>query len=113
MCHTFSLPGKRAPDGQPPASIPMRCLLTSLPFSTPLVSLSCLAAGVFVWRKDMLLIKATNEQTWGWQLLGFLQHDSWGQPAFIHRTIDKFNPHGDPWIMQLITAPMPIRCVEL
>ena len=66
-------------------------------------------AGLFAWRKDMLLTKATQARSWGWQLMGILQHDSWGRPAFIHRTINKFSPTEEPVPLQLITAPMPYR----
>ena len=69
------------------------------------------AAGLFSWRKDMLLIKDTQGKEWGWQLLGFLQHDSWGRPAFLHRTINKFAIDGEPWKIELVTAPMPSRFV--
>ena len=57
----------------------------------------------------MLLIKATQGKDWGWQLFGFLQHDSWGRPAFIHRTINKYTIDAEPWAIELITAPMPNR----
>jgi hypothetical protein len=69
-------------------------------------------SGIFAWRKDMLLEKETNKRYWGWQLMGFLQHDSQGKPAFIHRTINKWHPESDPWKLELISAPMPIRWAE-
>ena len=80
-------------------------LLTAL----PLTFYRPPAAGLFSWRKDMLLIKATQGKDWGWQLFGFLQHDSWGRPAFIHRTINKYTIDAEPWAIELITAPMPNR----
>jgi len=57
----------------------------------------------------MLLIKSSNTTEWGWQLLGFLQHDSWGRPAFLHRTINKYVIDEKPWNIELVTAPMPSR----
>ena len=71
------------------------------------------AATLLSWRKDMLLTKATQARSWGWQLFGFLQHDSWGRPAFIHRTINKYTIDGQPWAIELITAPMPSRWVSM
>eukprot|EP00798_Chlamydomonas_sp_ICE-L_P010063 gene10063-7957_t len=68
--------------------------------------------GLFAWRKDMLLIKSTEEKTWGWQLLGFLQFDNWGRAAFIHRTINKFDVDKTPWNIELVSAPMPRRWAE-
>eukprot|EP00798_Chlamydomonas_sp_ICE-L_P019375 gene19375-26023_t len=41
--------------------------------------------------------------------MGFLQYDSWGGPAFIHRTIDKYSSHKEPKSLELISAPMPHR----
>ncbi|GAX76848.1 hypothetical protein CEUSTIGMA_g4294.t1 [Chlamydomonas eustigma] len=69
-------------------------------------------AGLFHWRKDMLLIKATQQKDWGWQLIGMLQHDTWGRPAFIHRTIDKYSPEKNPTNIELITAPITLRWSE-
>lgn len=66
-------------------------------------------AGLFTWRKDILLIKATREKDWGWHLIGVLQHDSWGRPAFIHRTINKYTVEEKPLPLMLITSPMPSR----
>ncbi|MEW5300008.1 MAG: hypothetical protein WDW36_002972 [Sanguina aurantia] len=48
----------------------------------------------------------------GWQLIGFLQHDSWGRPAFLHRTINKYRLDETPSALQLISAPMPRKWVE-
>ncbi|GAX76845.1 hypothetical protein CEUSTIGMA_g4291.t1 [Chlamydomonas eustigma] len=69
-------------------------------------------AGLFAWRKNMLMEKATGMRSWGWQLLGFLQHDSWGRPAFIHRTINKYEIDKEPWELEMITAPMPRRWTD-
>ncbi len=38
-----------------------------------------IAAGLFSWRENMLVIKSSGERQWGWQLFGFLQHDTWGR----------------------------------
>eukprot|EP00798_Chlamydomonas_sp_ICE-L_P006700 gene6700-3369_t len=65
--------------------------------------------GLFRFEKDMLLVKKTGARGWGWRLMGFLQYDSWGGPAFIHRTIDKYRPRGEPKPLELISAPMPHR----
>ena len=82
--------------------------IQGMPLTAPPLLL-CPAAGLFSWRKDMLLTKATQARSWGWQLFGFLQHDSWGRPAFIHRTINKYTIDAEPWAIELITAPMPSR----
>ena len=66
-------------------------------------------ATAFSWRPNIVLTKATQGRSWGWQLFGFLQHDSWGRPAFIHRTINKYDHDRDPWKLEAVTAPMPLR----
>ncbi|GAX76846.1 hypothetical protein CEUSTIGMA_g4292.t1 [Chlamydomonas eustigma] len=66
-------------------------------------------AGLFSWRKDMLLHKDSEMKSWGWQLFGFLQHDSWGRPAFLHRTINKYIIDAEPWAIEMVTAPIPYR----
>lgn len=64
---------------------------------------------MFAWRNNMLLIKSSGATTAGWQLSGFIQYDSWGRPAFMHRTINKWSLSGEAWPIELISAPMPRR----
>ena len=81
---------------------------------TPPAHIPFIAASLLSWRKDMLLVKSTMAKEWGWQLYGFLQHDSWGRPAFIHRTIRKYAiDDKEPWVIEAITAPMPSRWAQV
>lgn len=61
------------------------------------------------WRNSSLLVKATQQKTAGWQLAGMLQFDAAGQPAFLHRTMNKFSWGGEAWHLGLITGPLPLR----
>uniref|UniRef100_A0A383VV11 Mannosyltransferase putative-domain-containing protein n=1 Tax=Tetradesmus obliquus TaxID=3088 RepID=A0A383VV11_TETOB len=64
------------------------------------------------WRNSSLLVKATQQKTAGWQLAGMLQFDAAGQPAFLHRTMNKFSWGGEAWHLGLITGPLPLRWVN-
>jgi hypothetical protein len=61
------------------------------------------------WRKDRLLLKATQQKQPGWELAGMLQYDAIGQPAFFHRTLNKFRWKGEAWHIGLLTGPLPLR----
>ncbi|GAX81590.1 hypothetical protein CEUSTIGMA_g9018.t1 [Chlamydomonas eustigma] len=72
-------------------------------------------AALLTRRPEVLQIKcpptcpAPEAPTWGYELLGFLQHDSWGRPAFLHRIINKYSLASEPWPIHVITAPMTVR----
>jgi hypothetical protein len=61
------------------------------------------------WRADRLLVKATQHKQAGWELAGMLQFDATGQPAFLHRTLNKFNWGGEAWHIGLLTGPLTLR----
>ena len=67
------------------------------------------AGGAFAWREGSLKVKATGKAVAGWQLLGFLQHDRSASPAFLHRTMNKWNIGEEPWPVELLTGPIPAR----
>ncbi|KAF6241948.1 mannosyltransferase putative-domain-containing protein [Scenedesmus sp. NREL 46B-D3] len=64
------------------------------------------------WRNGSLLVKATQQKQAGWQLAGMLQFDAAGQPAFLHRTMNKFSWGGEAWHIGLLTGPLPLRWVK-
>lgn len=63
----------------------------------------------FTWRPDRLLIKATQQRVAGWQLAGMVQFDHLAQPAFLHRTMNKFGLDGEAWPLERMTGPLPGR----
>lgn len=64
------------------------------------------------WREGKLLIKATDDKQAGYQLAGMVQFDALAQPAFLHRTMNKFSWGGQAWQLELLTGPLPLRCVS-
>ncbi|KIY97022.1 hypothetical protein MNEG_10940 [Monoraphidium neglectum] len=65
--------------------------------------------GVFRWGKGQLEVKGQKTAVDGWQLVGAIQHDNWGAPAFFHRTMNKPSLDSEQWPAELVTGPLPIR----
>ncbi|KAI8474523.1 MAG: mannosyltransferase putative-domain-containing protein [Monoraphidium minutum] len=64
------------------------------------------------WRPNMLRVKRTGSTIDGWQLAGMVQFDALGQPAFLHRTLNKFWVDADAWPLERLTGPLPYRWVH-
>ncbi len=56
---------------------------------------------------DKLLVKTQGDHVPGWMLIGMLQFDRRGKPAFMHRTIAKFDANGSAVPVELVTGPLP------
>ncbi|KAF5825970.1 mannosyltransferase putative-domain-containing protein [Dunaliella salina] len=70
--------------------------------------------GAFHWGQGVLENKTVGEgedgrYTDGWQLVGFVQHSPIqpAAPAFLHRTMNKWNINEEPWPVSVISGPMP------
>lgn len=69
----------------------------------------CWLALVRRWGRNTLQIKGYRYAVDGWQLVGALQHDNRGRPAFFHRTMNKWH-EAEVWPVELVTGPIPARC---
>eukprot|EP00878_Enallax_costatus_P008903 GHUV01009307.1.p1 GENE.GHUV01009307.1~~GHUV01009307.1.p1 ORF type:complete len:671 (+),score=115.05 GHUV01009307.1:370-2382(+) len=68
--------------------------------------------GGFTWRPNKLLVKSTQATVSGYQLAAMVQFDSAGRPAFLHRTMNKFNWNGEAWPLEMISGPLPARWIH-
>eukprot|EP00877_Chromochloris_zofingiensis_P010931 jgi/Chrzof1/6091/Cz17g09110.t1 len=65
--------------------------------------------GLFAHGDNVIRYKSNNTVADGWMFIGPVQHDNYGRPAFMHRTMNKYSLDEQPFTGVMMSAPISLR----